>query len=89
MMAAALHVPVSVTSTAGEGGAWGMAVLASYLLNKTDGESLDDFLDQKVFSDVEEVEIKPDAADVKGFEVFIERYKKGLVIEQAAVDNLV
>ncbi|MFD1136422.1 FGGY-family carbohydrate kinase [Paenibacillus urinalis] len=89
MMAAALNVPVSVTSTAGEGGAWGMAVLASYLLNKNGEESLEDFLDKKVFSDVEEEEIHPDAADVKGFEVFIERYKKGLVIEQAAVDNLV
>ncbi|MCM3784800.1 FGGY-family carbohydrate kinase [Neobacillus mesonae] len=89
IVAAALNVPVSVTNTAGEGGAWGMAILASYLLNKDKEESLEDFLDLKVFANVEGQEIHPDDSDVKGFETFIERYKKGLVIEQAAVDNLV
>ncbi|OAB40382.1 xylulokinase [Paenibacillus antarcticus] len=89
MMAASLNVPVSVMSTAGEGGAWGMAILASYMINKDQEESLEDFLDQKVFKNVEGQEIQPDEVDVKGFETFIERYKKGLVIEQSAVDNLV
>lgn len=89
MVAAALNVPVSVTRTAGEGGAWGMAILASYMINKDADESLEDFLDKKVFKDVEASEVHPDEVDVKGFEIFIERYKKGLVIEQAAVDNLV
>ncbi|MEK3736347.1 FGGY-family carbohydrate kinase [Paenibacillus sp. FSL R5-0876] len=89
MMAASLNVPVSVMSTAGEGGAWGMAILASYMMNKNQEESLEDFLDQKVFKDVKGEEIHPDATDIKGFETFIERYKKGLAIEQSAVDNLV
>lgn len=89
MVAAALNVPVSVMSTAGEGGAWGMALLASYLINKDDGENLADFLDRQVFKDAEGVKIDPDAADVQGFELFMERYVKGLAIEQAAVDHLV
>lgn len=89
IVAAAMNVPVSVMSTAGEGGAWGMALLASYLINKDQEESLDVFLEQKVFSDVAGEEVAPDASDVKGFEAFIERYRKGLAIEQAAVDHLV
>lgn len=89
MMAASLNVPVSVMSTAGEGGAWGMAILASYMLNKSDAESLDEYLDHQVFKDVEGQEIQPDPIDLQGFETFIERYKQGLAIEQAAVDNLV
>lgn len=89
MVAAALNVPVSVMATAGEGGAWGMAILAAYLTNKEEQERLDDFLENKVFKDAEGQEIHPDAADVKGFELFMERYIKGLAIEQAAVDHLV
>lgn len=89
MMAASMNVPVSVMSTAGEGGAWGMAILASYMRNKDQEESLEDFLDQKVFKGVKGEEIHPDATNIKGFETFIERYKKGLAIEQSAVDNLV
>lgn len=88
-VAAAMNVPVSVMATAGEGGAWGMAILASYLINNDQKISLEDFLDKDVFKEVEGEEIYPDASDVKGFEKFIERYKKGLVIEQAAVDHLV
>jgi len=89
MVAAAMNTPVSVMSTAGEGGAWGMAILASYMMNNDQQESLEDFLDDKVFAEVDGQEIFPDAVDVKGFETFIERYKKGLVIEQSAVDHLV
>ncbi|SFF17097.1 Sugar (pentulose or hexulose) kinase [Paenibacillus catalpae] len=88
ILAGALNVPISVMSTAGEGGAWGMALLASYLVNKDQEESLDNFLAQKVFKDVEGLEIAPDAKDVKGFEAFIKRYQAGLAIEQAAVDHL-
>jgi sugar (pentulose or hexulose) kinase len=76
-------------ATAGEGGAWGMAILASYMMNKDQKETLEDFLDKKVFKEVDGQEIYPDEFDVKGFEAFIERYKKGLVIEQAAVDHLI
>ncbi|UQZ35292.1 ATPase [Paenibacillus sp. PK3_47] len=89
MVAAALNVPVSVMSTAGEGGAWGMALLAAYLTDKEEQEQLDDYLANKVFKNAEGQEIKPDASDVQGFGLFMERYMKGLAIEQAAVDHLV
>jgi len=87
--AAALNVPVSVMSTASEGGAWGMAVLASYMLNKEQHECLPDYLTTKVFNDTEGQEVYPDSADVNGFALFMERYTKGLAIEQAAVDHFV
>ncbi|MHA2959423.1 xylulokinase [Priestia megaterium] len=87
MMAAAINTPVSVMDTAGEGGAWGMAILSSYMLNKSENESLEDFLDDKVFKEVTAREIYPDELDVKGFEAFIKRYKKGLVIEKAAAEH--
>lgn len=89
MVAAALNVPVSVMSTAGEGGAWGMAILAAYLTDKAAGEPLADYLENTVFKDAEGQEIRPDSADMQGFELFMERYVKGLAIEQAAVDHLV
>ncbi|WP_337134290.1 FGGY-family carbohydrate kinase [Priestia megaterium] len=87
MMAAAINTPVSVMATAGEGGAWGMAILSSYMLNKSENESLEDFLDNRVFKEVTAQEIYPDELDVKGFEAFIKRYKKGLVIEKAAAEH--
>jgi hypothetical protein len=59
------------------------------MMNKDQRESLEDFLDKKVFEEVDRQEIYPDRFDVEGFEEFIERYKKGLVVEQAAVDNLI
>lgn len=88
ILAAAMNAPVSVMETAGEGGAWGMAVLASYMKNKADGETLDDYLNNKVFAGMEALEETPDAKDVEGFDRFIERYKAGLTIERAAVENL-
>ena len=88
IMAAAMNVPVSVMETAGEGGAWGIALLASYMRNKEEGETLDDYLNNKVFAGQEGVTMEPVAEDVAGFEAFIERYKKGLAIERAAVDAL-
>ncbi|MBS4208167.1 FGGY-family carbohydrate kinase [Bacillus sp. FJAT-50079] len=88
VVAAAMNTPVSVMSTAGEGGAWGMAILAGYMLNKDQNESLEDFLDKRVFEGVDGQEMYPDDFDVKGFEKFIDRYKKGLMIEKAAVDHL-
>ena len=86
IMAAAMDAPVSVMETAGEGGAWGIALLASYMKNKEDGETLDDYLNNKVFAGYEAETIAPDAEDVKGFDAFIERYKAGLGIERAAVE---
>jgi sugar (pentulose or hexulose) kinase len=88
IMAAAMNVPVAVMGTAGEGGAWGIALLASYMLNKTGNEPLDTWLSINVFADENGMTIAPDPTDVAGFSVFMERYKKGLVIERAAVDVL-
>ena len=88
VVAAAVNVPVSVMKTAGEGGAWGIAVLANYMTKKADGESLSDYLNNKVFAGEESVRMEPDAKDVAGFETFIERSKKGLAIERAAVEAL-
>ena len=88
IMAGAVGVPVSVMETAGEGGAWGIALLASYMVNKAENETLDDYLNNKVFAGNAGSEMEPDAEDVKGFDAFIERYKKGLPIERAAVESL-
>ena len=88
MMAAAMNVPVSVMETAGEGGAWGIALLASYMLHKTPGETLEAYLARQVFAGQNGTTIAPDPADIAGFTAFMERYKKGLVIERAAEDGL-
>jgi len=88
MMAAAMNVPVSVMETAGEGGAWGIALLASYMLYKSADEPLEVYLSNKVFAGENGTTIAPDPADVAGFAAFMERYKKGLVIERAAVDGM-
>jgi sugar (pentulose or hexulose) kinase len=87
-MAAAMNVPVSVMETAGEGGAWGIALLASYMLHRKENEPLEDYLSNKVFARENGTTIAPDQGDVNGFTAFMERYKKGLTIERAAVDAL-
>lgn len=88
IMAAAMNVPVSVMATAGEGGAWGMALLAAYRLYKSGGETLESYLSDKVFAAAEATAISPDIDDARGFATFMERYKNGLGIERAAVDGL-
>ncbi len=89
ILAAALNAPVSVMETAGEGGAWGMALLASYMRNKAEGESLGDFLESRVFNGNTGSTIAPDPADVAGFDAFIANgYLAGLSIERAAIDSL-
>jgi sugar (pentulose or hexulose) kinase len=88
MMAAAMNVPVSVMETAGEGGAWGIALLASYMLHKGPNEPLEAYLTNKVFAGENGTTIVPDQRDVDGFVAFMARYKKGLVIERAAVDAM-
>ena len=85
IVAAALNSPISVMETAGEGGAWGIALLASFCVRKRDGQSLPDYLDECVFAGNKGTEIKPSPEDVAGFEKYIEAYKKGLKIEEAAV----
>lgn len=89
IMAAAMNAPVSVMETAGEGGAWGIALLASFTANREENESLEEYLDKKVFVNNAGVEVHADEKDVEGFESFIERYKQGLAIEQAAIDCLI
>lgn len=88
MMAGALNIPVAVMETAGEGGAWGIALLASYLVHQQEHEKLEDFLAQKVFAGQQEHVMMPDPADVEGFERFIKKYHDGLVIERFAIDAL-
>ena len=68
--------------------AWGIALLASYMIHKEEGEELDAFLNRAVFEGEKGSRIEPDAKDVAGFDAFIERYTKGLAIERAAIDYL-
>ncbi|MBP5419491.1 MAG: FGGY-family carbohydrate kinase [Bacteroidales bacterium] len=86
VLAAALNSPISVMETAGEGGAWGIALLASYVVNNDKKQNLADWLDAKVFAGNTGTEIAPTAADVEGFNKYIEAYKAGLAIEKAAVE---
>lgn len=88
IMAAAIDVPVQVMETAGEGGAWGIALLASYQIHKKEGESLSNYLKETVFAGQKPEEIQPDKADVEGFNQFIRRYRNGLAIEHTAVEKL-
>ena len=88
IMAAAMNVPVTVMDSAGEGGAWGIALLGAYMLLKAKGESLDAYLSDRVFASEKGLTIQPDQRDIDGFAAFMERYKKGLGIERAAVDAL-
>ena len=86
-LAAAMDTPITVMETAGEGGAWGMALLAAYMIKKGNNETLDDYLNNKVFAGQSGSTMEPEAEDVKGFDEFIARYKAGLAVERAAVDN--
>ena len=88
LLAAAMNAPVTVMQTAGEGGAWGIALLASYLIHAQAGETLEAFLNRAVFSGDQGETVQPDPRDVDGFETFIKRYTKGLPIERAAIDFL-
>ena len=87
LMAAALHVPVAVMETAGEGGAWGIALLAAYLVQKQEGQSLEDYLNTRVFAGNRGWVVEPDPADQAGFDAFLNRYAAGLAIQQAAVEH--
>ena len=86
LLAAAMNTPVSVMETAGEGGAWGMAVLAQYMVLGAD-QTLEDYLDSRVFADMKAVTEAPDKKDVDGFNAHIERYRRMLAAEKAAVEN--
>lgn len=88
ILAAAAGVPVSVMETAGEGGAWGIAILAAYMAHNEKKESLSKYLNTEVFADSVFDEVKPTIEEIEGFEKFIERYKEGLEIERAAVNHM-
>ena len=88
ILAACMNAPVSVMETAGEGGAWGIALLAAYRVLKQDGQTLSDWLEKEVFGQEAGTVVAPDPEDVKGFEQFIARYSKGLAIERAAIDSM-
>jgi len=85
-MAAVFNAPVGVMESAAEGGAWGIALLAAFMLH--DGETLEKFLAEKVFAGKKGALIEPDPKDVESFGKFMKRYTGGLKIERAAVDNL-
>ena len=87
LLAAAMNTPVSVMETAGEGGAWGMAVLAQYMALKGENETLEDYLDNKVFAGMKSVTEAPDQKDVDGFNKYIQNYKHMLDAENAAVKS--
>ena len=86
ILAAAFNTPIKVMSTAAEGGAWGMAVLADYLWHAD--QPLDEFLDARVFADAASTTENPDENDVAGFEEFFDRFRKGLPIEHTAIANI-
>lgn len=85
-LAAAVHAPVTVMDTASEGGAWGIALLAAFLIDRKPGEKLEDYLEKRIFGELSGETILPDEKDAKGFQVFMERYQAGLSIEKQAID---
>ncbi|OOB80284.1 MAG: ATPase [Epulopiscium sp. Nuni2H_MBin003] len=88
IMASAINTPVKVMETAGEGGAWGIAILASYMVNKQDGQTLVSYLEHDVFKDEKGSVVNPEQKDVEGFNEFLKLYTAGFAIERAAVDNI-
>ena len=92
LMANALNLPVAVMESAGEGGAWGIALLAAFAVGKSESKegfgTLESYLDNVVFKDSSVSTINPNPNDVKGFDAYLERYKSALLVERAAVENL-
>ena len=88
LLAAAIHAPVTVMQTAGEGGAWGIALLADYRIHREKGESLEDYLENRVFSGMKQTTVSPDPKDEAGFDAYMARFVACLPAQQAAVDGL-
>ena len=88
ILAAAMDAPVAVMETAGEGGPWGMAVLAAYMVNRSEGEALEDYLSGKVFHGEKGTVMQPDPADVKGFDEYIASYKAAIKAQKDMVEAL-
>lgn len=87
-MAGALNTPVAVMETAGEGGAWGIALLSAYMSNKEENETLEEYLKNKVFADYKASVTEPDQSDVDGFNAYIKRYEAAVEIEKSAINTL-
>ncbi|MBR6359702.1 MAG: FGGY-family carbohydrate kinase [Lachnospiraceae bacterium] len=87
LLAAIMDSPVTCMETAGEGGAWGAALLAAFAA-EGNGKTLPEFLETKVFADSKGSTLEPDPEDIKGIDAFMETYRKGLVAEKAAVEGL-
>lgn len=88
MLASSLNIPVEVTNTASEGGAWGMAILAEYMSHKEQDQSLEEYLNAKIFVDTKSFVCYPNKDETEGFDIFLERYKKALKIENFAVEMI-
>ena len=94
LMAGALNIPIAVMESAGEGGAWGIALLAAYAGCKSDcfcGEedcTLEAFLESEIFTNSAIKTEKPDPVDVRGFEAYLERYRAALEVERTAVEKI-
>ncbi|NLN42028.1 MAG: ATPase, partial [Clostridiales bacterium] len=84
----ALNAPVAAMYSAGEGGAWGIALLAAYMQRKQEGETLETYLSDKVFAQIESHCVEPKEEDRKGFAEYMEKYTEGLAIQRAAVEHL-
>ena len=87
LLAAAIHAPVTVMETAGEGGAWGIALLAAYMLHKEKKESLEDYLDQKVFATMKQQTVSPDPVDEVGFDAYMTSFNACIPAQRAAVEG--
>lgn len=87
-LAAAVNSPVSVMSTASEGGAWGIALLAAYMIDGKKTGKLEDYLNERVFKELTGDVVNPDPEDVKGFEEFMKHYVAGLEVEKSAIENI-
>ena len=88
ILSAAVNAPVSVMETAGEGGPYGMALLAAYMVWKENDEKLEDYLDQKVFADAVSTTLMADEIEIAGFDAFLKQYKTAYAIEKAAIKTL-
>ena len=88
ILAAAIKTPVTVLETASEGGPWGMAILARYMLDKKDGEALDDWLNTHIFSDMPSTTLQPAPKEIEGFEAYLKQYLAVLDSERAAAKAL-
>ena len=88
IMSAAMHAPVSVMDTAGEGGAWGIAVLALYSVFRKTGQSLPDYLEKEMFSDTKGETLEASKQEMDGFDAYMERYCAAFPVLQSAIDNV-